>query len=153
MDEIDTLIAQIQSTRRNVWVAGPQPESAIVELERVLGFALPPSLRRFVARFGGLGVGDNFISGVIDAQPLAMEAGSLYGDTLRFREEFELPKELLVVQADEDAPHCLNSGDIRSEGEFAVVCFELHSGHCQTISPSFGEWLVEWLRLETGDPL
>ena len=145
MDEIDALIAQIRANGREVWVAGEQPEETIHELEKTLGVGLPPSYRSFLARFGGLGIVNSFISGIIDAQPLGEGTGWVYGDTKRCREEWGLPEHLLVIQADEDAPYCLDTSN-RQDGEYPLVCFELHSKHVSRMANSFGSWFVEWLR-------
>lgn len=90
---------------------------------------------------------NSFISGIIEGKPLGEETGSLYGDTQRFRQDFDMPEYLLVVQADEDAPYCLDTSKRDQGGEFPLVCYELNSRHVGKMAPSFGEWFVEWLRL------
>jgi len=50
MDEIENLISQIREAGGEVWIAGPQSEEAIVELERAIGVALPPSYRQFLSQ-------------------------------------------------------------------------------------------------------
>jgi hypothetical protein len=147
MDDIDLLITQIREAGDRLWIAGAQPEEAIAELERALGIPLPPSYRAFLTRFGGLAIVNSSISGIVNAKPLARGTGWLYGDTLRFRRDFGLPEHLLVIQPDEDAPYCLDSSAKMPDGEFPLVCYELHSRHVSRMAESFGEWLVEWLRL------
>lgn len=147
MDEIDSLIARIRDAGTDVWIAGAQSEEAIAELERALGVAMPPSYRTFLARFGGCGIVDSFISGIIDGKPLEDEAGEVYGDTLRFREDYKMPEYLLVVQADEDAPYCLDTRRRNEVGELPLVCYELYTRHITLMAPSFGEWIIRWLRL------
>jgi hypothetical protein len=148
MDEIDALIAQIAANGDQVWIAGPQPEAAIGELERALQVRLPPSYRSFILRFGGLGIYDSNISGIIDGQPLGEGTGWAFGDTQRFRQDSGLPTHLIVVQPDEDAPYCLDTRTAGSDGEYPLVCFELHSGHVGRMADSFDVWFVEWLRLQ-----
>jgi hypothetical protein len=147
MDEIDALIAQIRESGAEVWIAGPQSEAAIVELERAIGVAMPPSYRLFLSRFGGFGIVNSFISGIVDGKPLEEGTGWLFGDTQRFRQDFDMPDHLLVVQADEEAPYCLDTSKRGQSGEFPLVCYELNSRHVGKMAPSFGEWFVEWLRL------
>jgi hypothetical protein len=147
MDEIDTFIAQIREAGDEVWMAGSQSEEAIVELERALGVAMPPSYRQFLSRFGGVGIVNSFISGIIEGKPLEKGTGWLYGDTQGFRDDFDMPEYLLIVQANEDAPYCLDTRRRSQDGEFPLVCYELHSRRVGDMAPSFGAWFVERLRL------
>src|SRR5688572_12430269 len=101
MPEVDELIGQVRARGHDVWLAGPQPAEAIAALEGALGVALPPSYRDFLARFGAAAIYGSTVSGIIDGRPLQEAAGCLYGDTLRFREEWGLPGHLLIVQPDE----------------------------------------------------
>jgi hypothetical protein len=147
MDEIDALIERIRANGHKVWVAGPQSDEAIVELEQTLGVRMPPSFRDFLSRFGGFALGNSFISGIINNKPLATGTGRLYWDTQRFRREYGVPDHLLVVQPDEDAPYCLNMTAPKPDGEVPMVCYELHSRHIGRIAGSFREWFVNWLQL------
>jgi hypothetical protein len=88
MADVDDLIVQVRDRGHDLWLAGPQPAEAIASLERALAVALPPSYRDFLARFGGAAIYDSTVSGIIDGQPLQKATGWLYGDTLRFREEW-----------------------------------------------------------------
>src|SRR5262245_37088723 len=102
MEDVDALIARLREDGQRVWIAGPQPEQAIVELEQALGVSLPPSYREFVARFGGFSFPNSPVSGIIGEQPLATGTGRLFWDTQRFRREFDMPNHLLVIQSNED---------------------------------------------------
>src|SRR4051812_24532430 len=129
MATIPELLAQVEANGHEVWSDGPQSEVAIAALESNLGVRLPPSYRAFLGRHGGMGIYDSTISGIIGGDPLDENSGSLYGDTLRFRSEWDLPSYLLVIQADEDAPYCLDTRSASAAGEFPVVCYELHTKH------------------------
>lgn len=150
MNDIEKLLDQVRASGVDVWVAGPQSEAAIVELERALGIKMPPSYREFLARFGGLGLGDSFISGIIDNQPLVEGTGYLHWDTQHYRNDYAMPIHLLVVQPDGEAPYCLDSSTPGPDGEFPVVCYELHSGHMERMAGSFREWLVASLKGQAG---
>lgn len=147
MNEIDSLIATLREAGEDVWIAGPQSEVAIVELEHAIGVTLPPSYRQFLGRFGGFGIVDSFISGIVDGKPLGTGTGWVFTDTARFRDENGMPSHLLVIQADEDAPYCLDTSARRPDGECPVDCYELHSRHVGRVGASFGEWFLQWLRL------
>lgn len=131
-------------------MAGAQTEEVVAGLEQALGVTMPPSYRQFLLRYGGLGIGDSFISGIVEDNPLDEGMGSLFGDTQRFRQDYGLPEHLLVVQADEDAPYCLDTSHPGPGGEYPLVSFELHSQQASSLAPTFGQWLTEWLRLQAG---
>ena len=148
MENVEKLLDQIRANGDEVWIAGPQPTEAIAELETALRITLPPSYRSFLEQFGGMKIFDTAISGIIDGKPLSEEPGSVYGDTLRFREEHNLPHHLLVIQADEDAPYCLVTNRPKSGGEYPVVSYDLETGDIERLSESFGRWFVKWLRFQ-----
>ena len=149
MDPIDSLIAKSREGGHDVWISGPQPEAAIHELERKLGVAMPPSYRTFLAQYGGLGIADWFVSGILDGDAIGEGTGWLYADTIRFREDFGIPESMLIIQPDEDAPYCLDVSNRGSDGECPVVCYELHSGHAGRMAETFLEWLLQGLQLRS----
>lgn len=146
MDEIEQQIATLRAAGIDVWADAPPPPGAVADLEKSLNVALPPGYRDFVLRYGGMGIGDSFVSGILGGDAFSTDFGTLYGDTLRYRDEFNMPEHLLVIQSDEDAPFCLDSGSPRADGEYPVVCFELHSGHVSQVAPDFKAWLSSWLQ-------
>lgn len=141
MATIAELLTKVQANGHEVWSAGPQPEAAIAILESELRVRLPASYRDFLARYGAMAIYDSTISGITDGDPLDEGGGSLYGDTLRFRTEWGLPGHLLVIQPDEDAPHCLDTRNPADSGEFPVICFELHSLREEKIATDFEDWM------------
>ena len=141
MATIPELLAQVEANGHEVWFDGPQPEAAIAALESKLGVRLPPSYRAFVGQYGGMALYDSTISGIVGGEPLDESGGSLYGDTLKFRTEWNLPGHLLMIQADEDAPYCLDTRTPSAAGEFPVVCYELHSQHAGKVAADFDDWM------------
>lgn len=146
MDPIDSLIAKIREGGSDVWISGPQPEAAVRELEQKLGVVMPPSYRAFLVQYGGMGIADWFVSGIVDGEAIGEGTGWLYADTMRFREDFGMPESMLIVQPDEDAPHCLDVSKRGPDGECPVVCYELHSGHASPMAETFREWLLQGLQ-------
>src|SRR5947207_3033523 len=134
MDEIDELLKQIRANGDEVWIAGAAPEKAVARLEKALGVEMPPSYRAFLMRFGAMTVAGSPIAGILDGQPLGEDTGWVYGDTLLFRKEFQLPEHLLVIQPDEDAPYCMDTRTADRHGEFALVCLELDSHHVDRLA-------------------
>jgi len=141
LDRIRELISQIEATGED-FDASPANEDAISKLETEIGRAFPPSYRLFLKEFGSIWCADQSISGIHDNDPSDDSSGSILGDTKRFREEFKLPLHLLVVQADEDAPYCL---DLSSDAEEPpVVCFQLNTGTYEKIADSFESFFTQW---------
>jgi antitoxin YobK len=124
----------------NTWVEGGANDEQVRRLEMALACRLPTSYRSFLLSVGAAaGQRDSYISGIIDGDPLSLNGGSLFGDTMRGREEMNLPEGLIVFQWDEEAPYCL---DLSREhnGENPVVCYQAHTGTQKTIARDFDEW-------------
>ncbi len=85
------------------------------------------------------GRGDSYISGIIEGDPLCPKGGSLYGDTLRGREELGLPELLVIFQWDDEAPYCLDLSE-QPDGENSVICYESFSGARTVVARDFDDW-------------
>ncbi len=97
-DDIERLIRKIRSNGHEVWIAGPVSPEAIAGLESLIGSQLPSSYKAFLAAYGGLGIYDSFVSGILDNDPSRMEVGGLYADTMFLREDAsEIPSSLLII--------------------------------------------------------
>src|SRR5260370_13686575 len=105
MVEIDDLLKQIRANGDDVWIAGPQPEKAVAELEQALRVRMPPSYRAFLAQFGAMGIAGSSISGILEGQPLGKGTRWAYGGTLRCRPDAQLPKHPLRIPSAKTAPH------------------------------------------------
>ena len=151
MEEMEELIDQLRENGEQVWIAGPQPEQAIAGLEHALGVTFPPSYRQFLAKFGAFKLLESSVTGIVDGEPLAKVAESLYGETERLRLDSDLPKHFLVIQPDEDSPYCLDTRKSGRNGEMPVVWYELDSGQIDRMASSFGEWFLDYLQLQVDD--
>ena len=142
MLDIEEKLKEIRRTE-DIWVAGPAGNNQIAELEARLG-TLPDSYKIFLNNYGALSIGDYHISG-ITGPDLEEGGGSVVFDTNRFVEEYGLPNHLVIIQADEESPYCL---DLSAPGsEKPVVCFELFSKKIKVLSANFDEWLNHILSL------
>lgn len=124
----------------DAWVAGGANPKQIAALEAALQVALPPGYRLFLASAGAAAIGDNFISGIIGGDPLSLDGGSLFGDTVNAREEQQLPAYLLVIQSDGDAPYCIDTSAAPVLGEAPIVCYESFNSVATRVAGSFDEW-------------
>ena len=125
----------------------PAPDEAIAVLEEAFGVKLPPSYVAFLERFGWAesDISDGVtIAGVHDGDPYDPTASVLH-NTRRYRERWGLPGSLLVIQPDEDAPYCFDTGGAEADGEYPVVCYELSHQRSGRIAANFSEWLDDFV--------
>jgi hypothetical protein len=147
VEEIGRLIDRLRTDGLPVVVAGPAPEAAIRELEAACGRELPPSYRAFLARFGGLAIGDARVSGITDGR-IDGAPGRAWHDTELVRGRWTLPADALVIESGAYAPACLDFGRRQFDGECPVARFDPRAGLDAVTDPSFGVWLPVWLSAE-----
>jgi hypothetical protein len=114
-------------------------------LESAFGYSMPSSYRAFLARFGGLTIHANCVSGVTDGQ-IDGEWGRAWCDTKLARQQWQLAATLLVIEPDGEEPACLDFGQQGPDGECPVVRFQSYRNSAYVTDPSFGVWLVECLK-------
>ena len=142
--EIADLLERVKQNGHEVWIAGPQCEADIAAVEATLQVCLPPSYRQFLLQYGGMAISNSYIAGIIEDDPLSINGGSLYGETVRLREEQELPNYLIVVEPDDEAPYCFDTRYPDTEGEFPLNCYELYSGADGKVADNFPQFMVDW---------
>lgn len=145
MDGIRELIEKVRATDTEVWVDGPQPESAIAELETLLGVSMPPSYRAFLSQFGSMLIVDSAISGIMDGNPREESLGSVYFDTVCMRDEHNFPEHFIVVNPNDEGPYCLDASKPSAGGEYPVMCCETFSDSVRLLWPDFDAFLRETL--------
>jgi hypothetical protein len=153
MDEIARLLAKLRglypqnagTPRQPVWFPGPQPESAIHELEQAFEARMPPSYRSFLARFGALWLPGPLISGILDGRITGERKGWAWSDTVYYRREWNLPANLLVVEHYLDTPTCLDTSQLDKDAEYPVVRYSVSSGQRTPMADSFEAWFLSWL--------
>src|SRR5947208_3302599 len=118
-------IEQLKACEPSTDVAGRCEPEVIAIIEAKLGVRFPPSYRAFLLGHGAIFSPVGSISGVYPATPVDSGAGTVLGDTLYYREHFQLPNHLVVVQRDEDEndPWCLDTSVPSADGECPMVCF------------------------------
>jgi hypothetical protein len=154
MTDIARLIAACKRKDLEVWIAGGASEEQVSVLEGALGVSLPPSYFDFLTSYGALGVGDSFVSGIINNDALDRTGGSVLGDTLEFREFDNFPPGFVVVGKHEDGAYCLDANRQTANREYPVVNFEFASiQHGLPVAPSFGVWLIQFYLGGEGMPM
>jgi hypothetical protein len=117
----------------------------VAVLEGSLGVSLPPSYAGFLTSYGALGVGDSFVSGIIDDDALDRTGGSVLGDTLWFRGHDNFPRGFVVVGKHEDGAYCLDTTRQTANREYPVVNFEFGSTqHESPVALNFEDWLIQF---------
>ncbi len=147
----DDLIARCEAAGHKFEFFGPQDDDKIDELEASLGVALPPSFRAFLRRYGGGGITGEWISGIYKGQPLLRQAGTVYGDTLRFREQCKLPPHLVVIYSqDDEVVWCLDTAKRRQDGENPIVSFDVDARSLPLpVADSFGGFFTDYLEMHS----
>lgn len=98
MKKIKMLIDKLTNSCEDevVWHT-PADEEQIVILERLINAKLPDDFKYFLKETGGGGVVAQEISGIENNDASIDFGGTVYGDTIRCREDFKLPKYLIVI--------------------------------------------------------
>lgn len=147
MADIEHLIHQLGARRKDVFWQGQTSHSSIEQLESLVGSKLPVSFTIFLARHGGGGVVGEEISGIEDDDPTLENRGTVYGDTRRCREDFGLPKNLIVIYlGDNEVVWCLDASEFDGE-ECPVVNFDVFTTTTSPIASDFGTFMKEYLIL------
>lgn len=145
MDEIKRLLNLVQAQGHDVWIGDPASPEAMAKLEDAMQVALPGSLRLFLTTYGVLGVYDNFLSGIVDDDPLDTDGGGIYSDTLALREYGEVPESFWVIRVHEDGAYCIDTSKPTDDGEFAVVNYEYGScQHDRILAKSYTDFVCRW---------
>lgn len=138
------LVNRIEARGEEIDFAGPASEENIQQLEKALNLSVSPTYREFLGRFGAALFVDREVNGIYDGDPYLELSGSAYSVTQRYRREYDLPENLLVVQAFGETPLCLDTNAEVDNGEFPVVCYEVESGSAAKIAESFRDFFVYW---------
>lgn len=153
MAEYDALAKKVEATGSSIHWYGPAPETEIARLEQLLSVKLPASFKRFLRQYGGGGIGDRSVSGIEDNNSALERAGTVYGDTLRCRQEHALPPGLVaVLYHDDEVCWCLDTTRFTGE-ECPVVAYDVFQRNVdRIIAPNFAAFMTERLTLYSEPP-
>jgi hypothetical protein len=135
--------------------AGPTSDTAIGQVETALNVRFPASVRTFLKLTGGGGLDTFSISSIPEEDPLSATYGTVYGDTLRYREPwvpFPLPEHLVVIQRDFDdnEPFCLDTSRWTGD-ECPVVLYYHNAGYVEPIAENFIAFYESYLQPYFGE--
>lgn len=147
MADVNTLIKQLDESGQDVFWHGKTSAAAVSKLEDLLECKLPESFRDFLLSHGGGGVSEEEISGIEGDNPALEHRGTVYGDTLLCREDYSLPKNLVVVYLGmDDVVWCLDVEKFNGD-ECPVVSFDVFGKDTKPLADNFNLFLEEYLNL------
>jgi hypothetical protein len=139
------LLERVRSGGHDVWVGGPANDSAVREIEAAVGCPLPASYVWFLRVYGGIAIGDNYISGVIDGDNTSEGGGSVLFELSNFRAHEDFPTSFLPVRPHEDGAYCIDFNRRDADGECPIVNYEYgRVEHEKPVARTFEEFLCEW---------
>ncbi|MGI9280221.1 MAG: SMI1/KNR4 family protein [Endozoicomonas sp.] len=149
MKDYSALIDNVKKADNELFWLGSASSDQINKLEKILEVKLPESFRQFLSEYGGGGIIDAEISGIEDNHAALDNGGTVFGDTLTAREDYELPENLIVVFfKDYEICWCLDSSSTDNSGEYPVVSYNLfHHKVDNKIADSFSDFFKDYLEL------
>jgi hypothetical protein len=153
MADINNLIKKIEKSGQEIFWLGEASLDEIMKLELLLKLKLPSSYKTFLATFGGGGVIGDEISGIEDNNAELDYGGTVYGDTTRCIEEYELPENLITIfYKNDEICWCLNTAEMNDQNECPVVSYNVFNKKVDiNIAVNFKEFFEEYLMLRAGE--
>jgi hypothetical protein len=143
--EIISKVNQLPSLDEDLSVAwvGASTEGAISAVEKALGVSICGSYRDFILATGGGGLDTLYISPISANDPLS----GCCADTLRYREEYKIPKHLVVIQRclDDNEPMCLDTSKVFRGENPVIIFYHQSTGNSEKIANSFIEYYQAYL--------
>ncbi|WP_372894891.1 SMI1/KNR4 family protein [Stieleria sp.] len=151
MADFATLVRQLENTGKDLFWQGRASDDSIKKLQALLATPLPDSFRDFIATYGGGGVVEEEISGIEDNDASLDYRGTVYGDTLRCREDYALPDNLVVIYfTEEGVVWCLDVSQF-TENECPVVSFDIQTKTTVQLAPDFLEFFREYVSMRVAN--
>lgn len=135
---------------------GPKPEALIVQAERTLGLAFPPTYRQFLSRFGCGDIPPYDLYGLIKDDFENSGVPDAVWATLRRRRTSTYPESfILVAETGDGGDYCIDVSQKTPEGDSPIVEWwpgapPNASGNRRTVADDFGAFLLEQVHRATG---
>ena len=153
MNKFHELIEKLDRSCEETFWQGAADKEQIIKLESLMKIKLPNSLTEFLNVCGGGGIIDSEFSGIEDNDGSMGYGGTILGDTLTCRNDFNLPSNLIVVFFKEnEICWCLDSSSINIKGEYSVVSYNLITKEVDgKLSEDFFNFFKEYVTMRTSD--
>jgi antitoxin YobK len=147
MADLERALALIKEHKDQASFVGRRPKLLIRAAEKALGLKMPPSYRRFLNELGAGNFGAAEIYGIVNADFERSSVPDGVWFTIRARDEDKLPKELVVIGAEDDEITCLAvpaGAAATDEAEVVVINAgeDKERAGTRTIAPDFGSYLL-----------
>lgn len=151
MKELEQLVEDVKSNGQEIFWLGKTSVDQINKLEELLNIKLPDSFRKFLRVYGGGGVVGSEISGIEDNNAELDYGGTIYGDTLVCREDYDLPEHLITIFfKDDEICWCLDYRNMDLNKEPQVVSYNLFKKNVDRIvADDFEQFFNEYLVLRS----
>ncbi|PKF81412.1 hypothetical protein CW749_01870 [Vibrio sp. vnigr-6D03] len=139
------LAEKLDHANSDTFWQGSADESQIDKLEELLSLQFPEDFKEFLKQLGGGGVTDSEISGIEDNDSTIDYGGTVYGDTLSAREDYNLPEHLAVIFfKDDEICWCIDTNSPKGE----VISFDVFKQEVNSkIADSFERFFHEYVSL------
>jgi len=144
--DLKEIVQKVESLPEDITWNGPATDSHIKSVATELNCKFPSTYRDFLRLTGGGGIESLWISGIEADDVLSESFGSVYGDTILYREEWNLPPHLIIIQRDQDdnEPFCLDTSNFKGD-ECPVVLYYSNTGKTENISDNFALFYIKYL--------
>lgn len=150
MDKYQELIKKSEKAGYEFFWLGPTELKQIHKLELLLGLKLPQQYIDFLTIYGGGGVIESELSGIEENDASNDNGGTVYGDTLIAREEYNLPEDLAVIfYKYDEICWCI---DTKSQygSDCSIVNYDLFNQNVTNkLASDFHSFFKEYLSLRT----
>ena len=145
-EALKKIVQKVESLPEDITWNGPATDSRIESVETALSCKFPSTYREFLRLTGGGGLESLWISGIEADDVLSESFGSVYGDTILYREEWRLPPHLIIIQRDQDEnePFCLDTSNFEGD-ECPVVLYYSNTGKAEKVSDNFALFYSKYL--------
>jgi len=145
MESISHLIKKLEDQHADLFWQGEASLESINKLQTILKCVLPRSFKDFLLTYGGGGISEEEISGIEANDPYIQNRGTVLGDTLLCREEFQLPEHFIVIYFGMDnVVWCLDTSKLENE-ECPVISYDVYLKKSFFLFPTFNEFMHDFL--------
>ncbi|MGF1767944.1 SMI1/KNR4 family protein [Enterovibrio makurazakiensis] len=139
----EELAEQLSKSQHEIFWQGGADDIQLYRLEKLLKLDLPQTFKLFLSTLGGGGVADSEISGIESNDATLSYGGTVYGDTLAARTDYNLPSHLIVIFfKDDDTCWCIDTKSLTG----TIVSYNVFQQKidCQ-LAESFEEFFKDYV--------